>query len=100
MKIQKASQIALLLLTTSLSFAGCGTDTPSFSLQPAGQAFTQSNGVFNNQLDILWVVDNSSSMSPLQANMTSNFNSFISTFQSKGYDFRMTVTTTDAYKAN
>ena len=39
-------------------------------------------------------------MGPLQTNMANNFTSFISSFQTKNYDFRMAVTSTDAYKAN
>jgi hypothetical protein len=79
---------------------GCGSGKSSYSILPTGQSFTQSNSSFNNQLDILWVVDNSGSMAPIQANMTTNFQNFISNFETKGYDYRMAVTSTDAYKAN
>jgi hypothetical protein len=80
--------------------SGCGGSGTSYSILGTGQSFTQSTSAFNNQLDILWVVDNSGSMAPLQTNMTTNFQSFISNFQTLGYDFRMAVTSTDAYKAN
>src|ERR1700678_3166714 len=88
------------LLAVAFILNGCGGAGTSYSILGSGQSFTQSTSSFNNQLDILWVVDNSGSMAPLQANMTSNFSSFISNFQTKGYDFRMAVTGTDAYKAN
>src|ERR1700678_1486056 len=88
------------LLAVAFILNGCGGAGTSYSILGSGQSFTQSNSAFNNQLDILWVVDNSSSMAPLQANMTANFQSFISSFQNLGYDYRMTVTGTDAYKAN
>lgn len=78
---------------------GCGRANNSFSVLPKGQSFKQVSS-FNNQLDILWVVDNSGSMSPYQDNLTANFNSFISNFVSKGYDFKIAVTGTDAYKAD
>jgi hypothetical protein len=39
-------------------------------------------------------------MTPLQADLTSNFNAFISGFITKGYDFQIGVTTTDAYRAD
>lgn len=55
---------------------------------------------FNDKIDLLWVVDNSASMDPLQNNMTTNFNSFIQQFVTKGYDFQVAVTTTDAYLAD
>jgi hypothetical protein len=46
---------------------------------------------------MLWVVDNSGSMGPLQSNLTTNFNSFISSFIAKGFDFHLSVTSTDSY---
>ncbi len=88
------------LIIGALLLAGCGSGGTSYSILGSGQSFTQSTSSFNNQLDILWVVDNSGSMAPLQANMTSNFTSFIQNFQTLGYDYRMAVTGTDAYKAN
>ncbi len=81
-----------------LSVTGCGHGV-QFSIGQTGQTFTQKGSTVNNAIDVLWVVDNSSSMSPLQTNLTSNFNSFISNFQTEGYDFHMAVTTTDAYKS-
>jgi hypothetical protein len=88
-----------LLMMVGLLTA-CGAGSPTFSILPSGDTFKQSSAVFNNQLDILWVVDNSGSMSPLQTNMTTNFNSFISNFQTQGYDYRMAVIGTDNYKAD
>jgi hypothetical protein len=102
MKNYQSAMAIRLSATVTLAFiaAGCGSGSPTYSLLSTGQTFTQSNNGFNNQLDILWVVDNSGSMGPLQTNMTTNFNSFIQNFQTLGYDFRMAVTSTDAYKAN
>jgi len=95
----KFLKVALVFFALVL-FSGCGSSNPSFSILPTGQNFTQSASSFDNQLDILWVVDNSGSMGPLQANMVANFSSFISNFQNLGYNYRMAVTSTDAYKAN
>jgi hypothetical protein len=89
-----------LIVATGVAITGCSKDIPTYSLLPAGETFKQSNPIINNQIDILWVVDNSGSMGPLQTNMVNNFNSFISDFQNKNYDFRMAVTTSDAYKAD
>lgn len=94
-------QMALGLSLMTLGIAGCDKSGGySYSLLSANQSFGQSASTVNNKVDILWVVDNSSSMTPLQTNLVNNFNSFISNFQTKGYDFRMAVTTTDAYLAN
>lgn len=89
------SLLGLILLSV---LVGCGNKT-QFGLAEQSVTFRQSHGTFKNQLDILWVIDNSGSMGPLQSNLTSNFSSFISNFQSKHYDFQMAVTTTDAYKS-
>ncbi len=78
----------------------CGDNSSSYSILPSGQIFKQASSSVNNKIDLLWVIDNSSSMTPLQQNMTTNFNSFIDQFVTKGFDFHMAVTTTDAYLAN
>ncbi len=55
-------------------------------------------------VDILWVVDNSSSMANKQADLVSNFGSFIKTFiplvdnvRTTPFPFKMSAITTDAY---
>ena len=91
--------LVLIAVISMQFFVACGKDSPSFSLLPGGQTFKQNKDAFNNQLDILWVVDNSGSMGPFQTNLANNFNSFINDFQKKGYDYRISVTTSDAYRA-
>jgi hypothetical protein len=81
-----------------LSVTGCGSGV-QFSIGQTSQSFTQKGTTVDNAIDVLWVVDNSGSMEPLQANLTANFSSFISNFQTQGYDFHMAVTTTDVYKS-
>lgn len=88
--------LAVIGLLTSGCSSGGGS---SYSILPTAQSFTQSVGTVNDKTDVLWVIDNSRSMDPLQNNLTSNFSSFINAFVSKGYDFQMAVTTTDAYLA-
>ena len=75
---------------------GCNK-TATFSLLSDQQQFQQAAAQVNNKIDILWVVDNSGSMAPLQDNLVSNFGSFISGFQNKGFDYKIAVTTSDAY---
>lgn len=76
----------------------CGDSGSSFSLGSNSDAFQQSNGTVNDKIDILWVIDNSGSMESSQTNLGTNFSSFISGFASKGLDYRMAFTTTDAYR--
>lgn len=98
MKLQLATQ--LLLTSVLVSTLGCEHHEASFSLLDSGQTFSQvPSSKVNNKIDILWVVDNSGSMNPLQTNLLNNFKSFITDFQTKGFDFKMAVTTSDAYRA-
>lgn len=85
------------LLAIALASAGCGKGS-SFSLLDDQDSFKQSDGTVSSKVDILWVIDNSGSMETSQNNVSSNLNSFIQDFSSKNLDFKMAVTTTDAYR--
>ena len=67
----------------------------------ADVTFTQEEGNKPvNGADIVWVVDNSGSMSNDQTNLKNNFQSFINNFLVNGqarFHFNMGITTTDAY---
>lgn len=96
LRTQAVRLISVLCCTLIL---GCNK-SPSFSLLSASQTFQQQTASVNNKIDILWVVDNSGSMDPLQANLVQNFNAFITRFSTLGFDYKMAVTTTDAYLAD
>lgn len=83
---------------STLLLANCGSGTPSFSLLADSDTFQQSSGTVNDKIDILWVVDNSGSMQSSQDNLGSEFNSFISNFSQKNFNYKMAFTTTDAYR--
>jgi hypothetical protein len=88
--------LLLLFLGTACDKSGAG-----YSLQGTSQSFTQSANSFSqNQVDILFVVDNSASMETSQSNLASNFASFIKQFQTLGFDYHIAVTGTDAYLAD
>ena len=84
-------------LGVALFLSSACSKPASFSLLGTSQNFSQSAAKLNNQIDILWVVDNSGSMDPLQQNLVANFNSFVTRFQTLGFDYKMAVTTTDSY---
>jgi hypothetical protein len=93
-----SSWVIGVIAATAGVLTACSQGGSSFSTLPAGQAFQQApESSVNSKIDILWVIDNSSSMTPLQTNLVGNFLSFISQFQTKGFDFHIAVTTTDAY---
>ncbi|MBI2891814.1 MAG: VWA domain-containing protein [Nitrospirae bacterium] len=51
--------------------------------------------VNSNLVDILWVIDDSGSMSQEQKNLASNFDAFFTQLQAMGLDYHLGVTTTD-----
>lgn len=85
------------LAAVAITLGACGKRDANFSLLQTGQTFQQAEARINSKIDILWVVDNSYSMDPLQQNLIANFEMFINNFQGKDFDYRMAVTTTDAY---
>jgi hypothetical protein len=90
----------LLVLT-----GGCIEYEPGSTLPPAGVAnpralevSTQTDKLVQVQVpevDILWVVDNSCSMSNEQAVLGDNFPTFMEFFLGSGLDYHIGVTTTD-----
>ena len=50
---------------------------------------------YNTTVDVLWVIDNSCSMSDNVENVKDNFSSFLGSFLSLGLDYQMAITTTD-----
>jgi len=97
--VAAATLLALIFVTF---ITACDKSDRSVSLLAQNQTFQQAgNNTFSqNQVDVLWVVDNSSSMDTSQANLANNYASFITQFQTLGFDYHMAVTTTDAYLAN
>jgi hypothetical protein len=90
--------ISALQLVGGLGLISCEKTNRSFSILQAEQVF-QTQAVYKpRKIDILWVVDNSGSMASSQANLTANFRSFVAKFESLNYDFRMAVTTTEAWR--
>ena len=51
------------------------------------------------QLDIVWIIDDSGSMSDEQAALGTNFSAFIDDFITKNVNFKMAITTTDTSSA-
>lgn len=93
LRLTVASLLSILYL---VSLSACSDKDPYISILASSDVFYQTSSV-NNKLDVLFVVDNSGSMSDEQSNLATNFNSFMSNFMSKGFDYRIAVTTTDAY---
>lgn len=92
-----SSRIAVLAAAGIAFLASCDKGGSSFSLLSTSEQYQQASTYVPRKLDVLFVVDNSGSMSSSQASLATNFPSFINFFKTKGYDFKIAVTTTDAY---
>lgn len=66
-----------------------------------GSAHTEAEEIFHQadqetkKLDIVWIIDNSGSMSDEQSALGANFAAFIDDFIAKNVNFKMAITTTD-----
>lgn len=77
--------------TTSIcdaTVSNCVTQTGSIDV-------TQNYKIGSGKIDILFVTDNSASMSKNQVLMASKFSGFIKNLDSKSIDYRIAITTTD-----
>lgn len=96
--VARARMLTALSLSSSLLLGlGCEKGDRSYSLLSDSAAFQQSATYTPRKIDILWIIDNSGSMSSSQSNLVNNFSRFISRFQDLNYDFRMGVNATDAW---
>lgn len=80
-----------------VALTACDKGGSDFSVKSTTNNYQQALTFVPRKLDVLFVVDNSGSMATSQQNLANNFPSFINHFVTKGYDFRLAVTTTDAY---
>jgi hypothetical protein len=77
----------------------CVKGDPSFSLlgENTQLSISPQYEVVPTKIDVLWVVENSDSMETSQQALIDNFSRFINRFITKQYDFRIGVTTPDAW---
>jgi hypothetical protein len=76
-------------------FASCGK-LPDYQVLNSTYAYTAA-GELNPNVDILFVVDNSGSMSGNQTTLSNSMSDFIDSFSSKNLKFHIGVTSTDQY---
>ncbi len=89
--------LAAVCISTLTMMVGCDKGGSTFSILADSSQFQQAATYVPRKLDVLFVVDNSGSMSSSQTALAANFPAFINHFKNKGYDFRIAITTTDAY---
>lgn len=106
-------RLNLGLLFSLLALSACNdvqfSKDPALNCQASGQNCVTTNGydIFSydvsvgyKKLDILFVNDNSASMSYEQARLASRFQNFIQDLDSKNYDYRIAMITTDISTAD
>lgn len=98
--MKNAIRPTILLVGVLMLVTGCGGGGASYSLLPQASRFHQEGKAFNNKLDILFVINDQPSMSSFQAELVSSMSSFMQVFQTKGFDFKIAVTTSAAYMAD
>lgn len=73
----------------------CADSTTNCVTQNGSVDITQSYKVGSGKVDILFVNDNSASMSKSQVQLAAKFNGFIQNLDAKSIDYRIAITTTD-----
>lgn len=81
------------VLLLSLAFGPVACSDYDVTRKVAEDAFTQEDG--NLTVDVLWVMDNSGTMSEEQANVVANLADFVDVLDGFGADWQVGVTTTD-----
>lgn len=92
-KLMMSAVLGLSLMSTACS------KSASFSLMSDANNFQQNSSETNGKIDVLFVIDNSGSMQESQQDLADNMHRFIEQFASKGFDYRLAVTTTDAWRS-
>lgn len=83
----------LILLVALMSSGLMACSQVSFGLPPSSDNFGQ-NITYNNKVDILWIVDNSSSMLKHQQSLSAQVPDLVSKLNSLKMDYHMAVITT------
>lgn len=96
-QLQALLKLSSVTLSVGLIASGCGKSA-SFSLLADSATFTQNSAAVNGKIDILFVIDNSGSMATSQQALADNIGRFFEKFDAKGFDYRIAVTTSDAWR--
>jgi hypothetical protein len=99
MKSKGLVPLARIIFATTW-LIGCGSESPTFSVLPTSEQFVQSTSAFSNKLDVLFIINDQPSMSSFQDELVASFDSFMNLFVNKGFDFKIAVATSAAYKAD
>ena len=85
--------IPSVLFATMLAATSCNNKSTSFSLPSTNENFGQAV-VYNNKVDILFVIDNSKSMGQYQQRLSAGIPDMLNTLNQLHMDYHVAVTTT------
>lgn len=85
---------------TDVTESICDSSVTNCVVEQGFTNITQNFEVGAGKVDILFVSDNSASMSPVQLKLKDDFSGFIQNLDSKKIDYRVAVTTTDLSSVN
>jgi hypothetical protein len=90
--IRSTAAVALVAAAVVTFTVGCSN--PKFDVSQGKQEFGQE-ATYNTQVDVLFVVDSSSSMGPRQSALSNEVPTFISMLDQTGLDYHIAVTSMD-----
>jgi hypothetical protein len=96
---KSAGSAAFMGLAIALTTSCTGQIPSSYALQQQVQNFNAQIDI-NTKIDLLFVVDNSSSMNAEQDRLRAGFQSFANTYMQPTWDIQAAVISTDTYLAN
>lgn len=83
-----------LIAAIAIGQVGCGNGAASsFDVDQTSQSFGQKI-LYNNKVDIIWIVDNSSSMQQHQARLSQQIPALVNSLQNLKMDYRMVAIST------
>lgn len=97
--LKKWMHLKSVVIAVLFQTACTGQIAGSFRLLQQFQTFSSQQAV-NTKIDLLWIVDNSSSMDTIQQKLRAGFQAFAATYMQPTWDIRVAVITTDTYMAN
>jgi hypothetical protein len=93
-------RVKIPFILAVLSFSSCTQQIPGeFMLSQQQETFKATTAI-NTKLDILWVIDNSKSLEPVQTKVRAGIQQFAQQYMNPSWDIRVAAITTDLYLAD
>jgi hypothetical protein len=97
--VHDVSVVSTFMMIGLMSVGCTGQIASSFRLKQQEQSFNSQQEI-NTKIDLLWVIDNSSSMDVSQEKLRKGFSGFAKKYMQPTWDIQVAVITTDTYLAH